>query len=90
MKHVFKRKNIRINKDLLQVNQVKFNHYVWKKPQEGESFKHMTNVTFEQEELVILQQEMPGDCILCDLNYFGHYTTHMEDHYRRRHYSKCL
>ena len=37
---------------------------MWRNPQEGESFKHMMHVSIEQEELVILQQEMPGDSIL--------------------------
>ena len=55
---VFKRKNIRINKNLLRVNQEKVNHYMWKKPQQGESFNHMTHLSIEQEELVIPQQEM--------------------------------
>ena len=90
MIHVFKRKNIRINKNLLQVNQEKVNCYKQKKPQEGESFSHMMHVCIEQEELVIQQQEMPGDCILCDLKIFGCYSSHMEDHYRRRCYSKSL
>ena len=63
---------------------------MWKKPQQGESFNHMMHVSIEQEELVIPQQEMPGDCILCDLKFFGCYSSHMEDHYGRRHYSKSL
>ena len=70
MIHVFKRKNIRINKYLFRVNQAKVNHYMWKKAQEGESFNHMTHASIEQEELVILQKETPKDCILCDLKFF--------------------
>ena len=90
MEQVFQRKNISINKDLPQVNQGKVNHYMWKKPQQGESFNHITHVSIEEDQLVIPQQETPGDCILCNLKFFGHYPSHMKDHYKRRHYSKSL
>ena len=47
MEQVFKRKNIRINKDFLWVNQPKNNRYDWQKPAQGESFQHMSHVSIE-------------------------------------------
>ena len=78
MEQVFKRKNIRINKDLLQM-----------KPNQGELFQHMNHVSIESQQTVIPQQQTLGDCKLCDekfYNCFGHF----EDHYHRRHHSKSL
>ena len=90
MEQVFKRKSIRINKDLLWVNQPKNNRYVWQNPDQGESFKNMSHVSIESEDIIIHQQETPGDCILCDEKFYGRYFAHMEDQYHRRHYSKAL
>ena len=90
MEQVFKRKNKRINKDLLWVNQPKNNRYIWQKPDQGESFQHMSHVSIESEYIIICQQETPGDCILHDKKFYSCYFTHMEDHYHRRHYSKAL
>ena len=87
---VFKRKNIQINKDLLCINQPKNNRYVWDKPKQGESFNHITHLSIEVEEKVILQQEIPGDCIFCDCKFYGCYAGHMEEHYHRRHHSNAL
>ena len=66
-----------------------YSRYVWQKPAQGESFQHMSHVSIESED-IIHQQETPGDCILCDEKFYGHYFTHMEDHYHWRHYSKVL
>ena len=90
MEQVFKRKNIRINKDLLWVNQPKNNRYIWQKPAQGESFQQMSHVSIESEDSIIPQQETSGNCILCDEKFYGCFFTHMEDHYHRRHYSKAL
>ena len=90
MEQVFKRKSIRINKDLLQVNQPKNNRYIWQKPDQGESFKHMSHVGIESEDIIIHQQETLGNCILCDEKFYSCYFTSMEDNYPRRYYSKAL
>ena len=50
----------------------------------------MSHVSIESEDIIIHQQETPGDCILCDEKFYSCYFAHMEDHYCRRHYSKAL
>ena len=79
-----KEKNIRINKDMLLINQPKNNRYVSDKPKQGESFNHITH-----------KRRRKGDSStrnsgLCDCKFYGHYASHMEDHYLRRHHSKAL
>ena len=90
MEQVFKRKNIRINKDLLLVNKPKNNKYIWQKLDQGESFQHLSYVSNESEDIIICQQGTPGDCILCDEKFYSYYFAYMKDHYHRRHYSKAL
>ena len=55
-----------------------------------ESFQHMSHVSIKSGDIIIHQQETPGDCILCDEKFYSHYFAHIEDHYHRRHYSKVL
>ena len=84
MEQVFKRKKHQNKQGSLWVNRPKSNRYIWEKPAQGESFQHMSHVSIESEDIIIHQQETPGDCILCDEKFYGHYFPHMEDHYCRR------